>query len=93
MVGSHVIDEGRLQALDAAALGDLHAEGFLMPAFMAVASIGRLRDLIATAERPVAIIGGAGWDIAASTAILIRWVAPTVDWPERPWGSAPATLK
>ena len=51
MVGFHVIDEARLQALDAAALGDLHAEGFLMPAFMAVASIGRMRDLIARRNR------------------------------------------
>ena len=29
----------------------------------------------------------------ASTAPLMRWVAPAVDWPERPAGSAPATLK
>lgn len=36
----------------------------------------RLRDLIATAERPVAIIGGAGWDIAASTAIA-DWATRT----------------
>ena len=30
---------------------------------------------------------------AASTATLIRCVAPAVDWPLRPRGSAPATLK
>ena len=51
MVGFHIIDEARLQALDAAALGELHALGFLLPAFMAVASVGRLRDLIARRNR------------------------------------------
>ena len=33
-----------------------------------------------------------GFDVA-SAATLIRWVAPFVDWPVRPRGSAPATLK
>ena len=30
---------------------------------------------------------------AVSAATLMRWVAPAVDWPVRPSGSAPATLK
>ena len=47
LVGFHVIDEARLSALDAAALGVLHEEGHLMPIFMAVASIGNLNALIA----------------------------------------------
>lgn len=46
LVGFHAIDEGRLRALDAAALGALHAADHLLPAFMAVASVGRLRGLI-----------------------------------------------
>ncbi len=32
------------------------------------AATGRLADLLATAERPVAIVGGGGWDAAASQA-------------------------
>ncbi len=47
LVGFHVIDEARLQALDAGELGDLQAGGHLMPIYMAVASLGRLTDLIA----------------------------------------------
>ena len=46
MVGFHGIDEDRLSALDATALGELHAGGHLMPLFMAVASIGRIGDLV-----------------------------------------------
>jgi len=51
LVGFHVIDEARLSALDAAALGALHAEGHLMPIFMAVASIGNFNALIARKNR------------------------------------------
>jgi len=47
LVGFHVVDEARLAALDAAALGALHAEGHLMPIFMAVASIGNFNALVA----------------------------------------------
>ena len=39
------------------------------------AALDRLADLIATAERPVAIIGGAGWDDIAAAA--------TADWAAR----------
>jgi hypothetical protein len=45
LVGFHTVDEARLRALDASALGELHAEGHLMPLFMAVASIGNLNAL------------------------------------------------
>jgi len=51
LVGFHVIDEARLAALDAAALGELSEADHLMPVFMAVASVGRLRDLIARKNR------------------------------------------
>lgn len=47
LVGFHVIDEARLAALDAATLGELNEADHLLPIFMAVASIGRLRELIA----------------------------------------------
>ncbi|WP_333835718.1 SapC family protein [Novosphingobium sp.] len=51
LVGFHIIDEDRLRALDAAALGELHADGHLLPLFMAVASVGRFGDLIARKNR------------------------------------------
>ncbi|QDZ08751.1 SapC family protein [Sphingomonas panacisoli] len=51
LVGFHVIDEARLSELDAATLGELSEADHLMPIFMAVASIGRLRDLIARKNR------------------------------------------
>lgn len=46
LVGFHVIDEARLRALDAAALGALHAAGHLMPIFMAMASLAQLKTLV-----------------------------------------------
>jgi hypothetical protein len=46
LAGYYAINEDRLRALDAAALGDLHAAGYLEPVFMAVASVSRFRDLI-----------------------------------------------
>lgn len=51
LVGFHVIDEDKLQALDAAALGELHGEGHLMPIFMALASLANLGGLIARKNR------------------------------------------
>lgn len=51
LVGYHIIDEARLAALDAAALGKLHAAGHLLPIFMAVASTGRLNALVARRNR------------------------------------------
>lgn len=47
LVGWHTIDEERLRALDAAALGELHAAGHLLPLFMAVASLGNVGRLVA----------------------------------------------
>lgn len=53
LVGFHVIDEDRLRALDAFALGELHGEGHLMPVFMAMASLGKIQALIARKNRRV----------------------------------------
>lgn len=54
LVGFHVIDEERLRGLDESALGDLHANGHLMPIFMAIASLGNLTGLIARKNRRMA---------------------------------------
>jgi hypothetical protein len=53
LVGFHVIDEERLRSLDAGVLGELHEAGHLMPIFMALASLGKLRDLIARKNRRI----------------------------------------
>jgi hypothetical protein len=53
LVGFHAVDEARLRALDAAALGELHAAGHLMPLFMAVASVGKLSALVARKNRRI----------------------------------------
>jgi hypothetical protein len=54
LVGYHTIDERRLASLDATALGRLNAEGWLMPLFMAVASLSRFSDLVARKNRRMA---------------------------------------
>lgn len=57
LVGFHAIGEERLRALDADALGALHADDHLLPIFMAIASVGRVRELIARKNRRVAAGG------------------------------------
>jgi SapC len=47
LVGFHIIDEERLRGLDAAAVAALHADGHLMPIFMAVAAISQFSALVA----------------------------------------------
>jgi hypothetical protein len=47
LVGYHIIAEERLSALEGVALGDLQAKGYLLPIFMAVASLSRFSDLVA----------------------------------------------
>ncbi len=47
MVGYHLINEERLRELDAESVAELHAEGHLMPIFMALASLSNLPRLIA----------------------------------------------
>lgn len=46
LVGFHIIAEEKLQALDANALADLHGNGFLLPIFMAVASLSHFSTLV-----------------------------------------------
>jgi hypothetical protein len=46
LAGFHTINEERLAALDAATLGELHAQGWLAGAYMVLASTTHLRDLI-----------------------------------------------
>ena len=45
--GFYTLDDEKLQQLDADALGDLNRSGALLPAYMMVASMSHLRDLIA----------------------------------------------
>jgi hypothetical protein len=56
LVGFHVIDEDRLRALDAGETAELHAQGHLMPIFMALASLAQLNALIA--RKNAAVRGG-----------------------------------
>jgi hypothetical protein len=51
LVGYHIIAEDRLAALDGVALGELHAQGHLLPIYMAVAALGRFADLMARRAR------------------------------------------
>lgn len=51
LTGFYAINEDRLRALDAAALGGLHAAGHLEPVFMAVASVANFRGLIERMNR------------------------------------------
>lgn len=46
LAGYYTINEERLRALDAAAVGELHVAGHLEPVFMAVASVSNFRGLI-----------------------------------------------
>ncbi|MDO9368656.1 MAG: SapC family protein [Sphingopyxis sp.] len=56
LVGFHIIDEAKLRALDAEAIGALHEAGHLMPMFMALASLSQLSVLV---ERKNRRLGGA----------------------------------
>lgn len=47
LVGYYAINEERLSQLDAAALGDLHAAGHLLPTFMVLASLSNVARLVA----------------------------------------------
>lgn len=47
LIGFHIIDEDKLRTLDADALGSLHADGYLMPIFMALGSLSNFPELIA----------------------------------------------
>ena len=51
LAGYYTINEERVRALDAVALGELHAAGHLEPVFMAMASVSHFRDLIERMNR------------------------------------------
>jgi hypothetical protein len=46
LVGYHLIDEEKLRALEAGAVAELHAEGHLMPIFMALASLSNISAMV-----------------------------------------------
>jgi hypothetical protein len=54
LAGLYTIDEERLARLSGAALQALNEAGHLLPIYMAVASIGRFRDLIERRARRAA---------------------------------------
>lgn len=51
MVGYHLVNEEKLQALEPAVLAELSAAGHLLPLYMAIASLGNLGKLIARKNR------------------------------------------
>jgi hypothetical protein len=51
LVGYHLIDEEKLRALEAGALAELHSAEYLMPMFMALASLANLSGLIERKNR------------------------------------------
>jgi hypothetical protein len=53
LVGFHVIDEDRLRSLDGGAVAELHADGHLMPIFMALASLSNIGALVARKNRDI----------------------------------------
>ena len=55
LVGYHAVAEERLAALDAPALGDLHAHGYLLPIYMAMASLSRFGELVARKNARLAL--------------------------------------
>jgi hypothetical protein len=55
LAGFFTIDEARLAALDAAALAELHAAGYLSALYRMVASIAHFRDLVERYNRRLAL--------------------------------------
>jgi|SRR5688572_30795287 hypothetical protein len=51
LVGYHLINESWLRALDGAAIAELHAAGYLMPIFMALASLSNISALVKRKNR------------------------------------------
>ena len=51
LVGYHLVNEDKLAALEPGALAELHAEGHLLPTYMALASLGNLARLVAAKNR------------------------------------------
>lgn len=55
LVGYHAIAEEQLAALDAAALVDLHAKGYIMPIYMVLASLAQFSELVARKNARLAL--------------------------------------
>ena len=55
LVGYHVIAEERLRGLDGEALAELHRDDYLLPIFMAMASLANLGALVARKNRAMGL--------------------------------------
>ena len=55
LVGYHLIDEEKLRALEAGAIAELHAAGYLMPVFMALASLSNISSLVVRKNRKLGL--------------------------------------
>lgn len=55
LVGFHIVNEDKLAALGSDALGELHEAGYLLPTFMAIASLSNLQSLVDAKNRKNAI--------------------------------------
>ena len=53
LVGYHLIDEEKLRALEPGGLAELHAEGHLLPIFMAIASLANFSALVERKNRRI----------------------------------------
>jgi hypothetical protein len=53
LVGYHIVNEERFRGLESGALNELHGAGHLLPACMAIASVGNLAKLVARKNRLV----------------------------------------
>jgi len=53
LVGFHAIDEDKLRNLPPGVLNEFHADGHLMPIFMALASLANLEELLARKNRRI----------------------------------------
>jgi len=62
LIGFHCLNEEKIQALPPEALGELNANGFLMPMFMVIASMGNLQALAELKNARIDQNGGAGPD-------------------------------
>lgn len=54
MVGYHIVNEEKLRTLEPGAMTELHSAGYLMPIFMALASLSNLSELVGRKNRRLA---------------------------------------
>lgn len=55
LVGFHIVNEDKLAALGGDALGALHAQGYLLPTFMALASLSNFQQLVDAKNRKLGL--------------------------------------